>query len=407
MTWSFSVRSAALLSFMAGAIGCASGGPDEDPSGSHSSPVYGGTASTSHSEVVLLQNQNGNNIRNRTGVLLAPRLALTALEAVVKSVDYGNGATVLSAGVACGVVGATVDPSTMTVKINDGSTRAVTAIITSGLSDTCQSGDLAFLVLDKPVDGVTFPKLELDQAPAANAPVTGCGWGGIDTKCNLPTTSAFCGEGTIILPTGGYYAPNVTKFPSNIMLTSVPMCIPADQGGPFYDAAGGLLGILSANFNADKTKEPTLQDPCLYCEGAVSSSALLSTQAAFVASAYAAVGTSPWREGHPEPAAVGAACTDALDCTSQLCVGVGSGHYCSQECESSACPSATVCTAFGSRSVCLPEVTPHPASCDVVASPASDRREHTATFAAAAFALIFITGRRRARRKQKRGRVSL
>jgi hypothetical protein len=276
----------------------------------------------------------------------------------------------------------------------------VKQIITNGEVDSCKAG-VAFLVLDKPIDGVSLPLLELDVAPVQNDSVTACGWGPIDTKCAFPTTvQCVTGKVEIGGRDGGYYAADQDTFPPGFILTSINSC--GDRGGPLYNANGNLVGILDRYFQPDKSKLPTLDRGCADCENAVSAAILLSAYGDVLARAFSAVGSSPHRAGRPAPADTGGACVDNLDCNSQLCVSIGASKACSQDCSNAPCPTSTVCTSVGKSNVCLPGVQPESA-CSVTV-PASPREAPRLLWLSAAVAgLLAARQARRSRNSRKNG----
>lgn len=379
-----SSAAAGIIAISAFGGGCSSGDttPQTEQTGSTKSAIFNGAA-TKHPEAGFLNVQRGISGSVTPGaVLLTPTLAVTSVLGVTKGFSFGTGVGVDSSGAVCATTSAAVDVSAITFYLGDGATsptgvlhdnnfgtnRRVTQIITNGELNSC-SGGLAFLVLDAPIEGIDFPQVQLEATLSENDSVTECGWGQIDTKCTFPT-SLQCATGNIIIPNGGYYAADQDKFPAGYCLTSINSC--GDRGGPLYDKNGGLVAIIDKYINADKSKVPTLDNPCGDCDGAVSDAVLLAQYPDLVARAFAAVGSSPWRVGHQKPADVGGACTDSLDCNSQYCVAVGQKSFCSQDCSTAACPASTVCTTIGTQSVCLPEVSPKPASCVVSAAPKTE-----------------------------------
>lgn len=330
------------------------------------------TTTAAHPELGVLNVQIGDSSDSLGAELLAPTLGVTSLRSVARtSYIGGSGTSGASSGTVCSTVGAPYDPSQFQFVLNNdlnGTKRNVTRLILNGQTTTCD-GNLAFFVLDSPITGVTFPQLQLDQIPAPNDPILACSFGATDIKCTLPSTY-LCAPGNLIINNGGYYAADQDKFPAGVAVATVAGCTSQDRGSGMYDLTGNLLGVFDRPFNADKTKVATLADPCGDCPGAVSDAQLLSSQVDYIARAFAAVGSSPWRVGHPQPADIGGACSDSLDCNSQYCVGIGTAHYCSQSCDSAACPASSVCSTVDGQSICLPAVTPHPASC--AATPATN-----------------------------------
>lgn len=402
------------LTFASGlamAVGCSSAPADSSERTAAASAGVLGDETPAHQEVgfpSVLQGVAGSF--TTSGVLVAPNLVLTEDRSVVKGFAYGLG-TFSSGGSVCATLGEVVDLSQLRFVPGDGRANpnqspsdafnvgvGVKQILTDGENDNCKGG-LAFLVLETPVQGnFNYPQLVLDGLPAANDPVTGCAWGRVNTHCVYPTGAPSCASGKVLLANGGYYAADQDTFPPGFILTDVPGCY-NDEGGAIFDKNGALLAILDKAFQPDKTKQDTVSEACKFCDGAVIDGHLLSAQAPLVARAFAAIGSSPWRVGHPKPADVGGTCSDNLDCNSQYCVSVGKSNYCSQDCTSTACPANTVCTSVDSKNVCLPQVTPHPESCD--AAPAASKTRDGAWLAVAG-ALGWVVALRRKRSSKSR-----
>jgi hypothetical protein len=342
------------------------------------------------------------SIANDCGtVLLAPTLALTALNCVTNPIFSGNEQ---GSAEVCARVGPFYPTVTMVASWN-GEARSVVKIIDDGQTDICQ-GDLVFLELDRPITDVPFPKLQLDSPPGVNDGVTECGQGATDEQCTninfqfgrLPT----CDDGKILLngAASGFYAPDNATFPVGNVVSTNQAC--SDNGGGLYaDSDGALLGNMTYSFQPDKTKLNSIKTPCYACDQDVSESVLLWAHKDFVASAFNQVGLSPWRQGHPQPGGIGGACTDALDCNSQLCIELGSTNVCSQYCDTTACPQNFSCTPAGSHSVCVAAVNPNPASCTASSGslPRDDKQVCIGLIAMGFFASAV-------RRRRKEGRRS-
>ncbi len=327
----------------------------DEPIATQESTLIGGT-SVPHPEIGKFDSPASQDC---TAVLLAPKLIGIALLCIA---SFSNHATIDCQNGPQGVIGQITDPALANATFG---TQVVhpTQYITLGSLSLC-AGNIAFAVLDNAVTGVTTtPQILWDSVPALNEPVTACGTGEVDVACTQ-ATEVQCGNGSVLLPNGGLYAGTNSQIPTGNGVSSAPMC-GGDAGGALFDKNGALIGILNAYIQDDLSKVPTVTTPCIACQGAHSEYAILSTYQDLVLRAYATNNISPWRAGHPKPVDVGGECSDSIDCNSQLCIGLGSGHVCSEYCNSSACPAGSVCTAVDSRSVCLPQVSPRPASCTI------------------------------------------
>jgi hypothetical protein len=400
---------------LAYASGCASDATDQKASqhdeaatGTNQSSLVGGTETTSHPEAgFVISGGSIAGVQNAGGVLIAPNLVITSMGVVVKSVFVPAGAP----DGTCGTVSGSLDPSQVTFVLGDGAvsqtgyvqgqtagatTRTAKQIVTNGKTSTCDT-PFAFLVLDQPINGVNYPQIQIDHGPALNDPILQCGWGPTDTFCDYPS-KLICGTGTVLLNNGGYYSPTQETFNPGEVVTTVSGC--GDVGGPLYDNTGALLG-LETHTVYNKDIADTLSEPCKSCGQSASSSLLIAPSTDLLIQAFAAIGSTPWRAGHPKPSDVGGTCTDSLDCNSQMCVQVGKASYCSQDCSTTACPSSTVCTAVDGKNVCLPAVTPHPASCTVGSASNADGKSGLNFFAL--FGLMMaglVASRSRVWRKQ-------
>lgn len=398
---------------IASGAGCSSSTPENaESTGRSQSKIIGGTPTNDHPEVsfTLAGGGVGGFIENGA-ILLAPTLAVTQIQAVSKDVFFppSQQGTV----VPCATVSGLFDPSEITLIAGDGQSNppdainngvagtnsVVKQIITNGEVDTCK-GPLAFIVLANPITTISsFPQLDIDNIPTAGEQVTQCGWGDQDLTCVINSQKE-CEPAKVTLPNGGYYAPNQIQFPVGQLLTDGNDCY--DTSGAIYDPQSTLFAVMNTTVIPPDSKN-TVQNPCGACANAITNGVLLSSQRDLLIRAFATIGSSPWRAGHPKPADVGGTCTDSLDCNTQMCVTVGDQGYCSQDCTSAACPGGSVCTNVDARNVCLPAVTPHPASCDV--TPASmnaksNEQDMRWEWASMAFIGLVLLGRSRSRAKR-------
>ncbi len=183
-----------------------------------------------------------------TGVLVAPDVVVTALHCVVR-----NGS---SASTACTAdaapVGATIPASAVRVSVGSNITSLVHyegREIVTGPSRRLCNGDVAAIVLTKPVVGVT-PRAVRTRPLAVGEKLTAVGWGG-DGKGMLPDFRRKR-SGIAVLDTGGgtYTRRNANgttqfiKSGTKEIVTGESIC-QGDSGGPMFDASGKVAAVIS------------------------------------------------------------------------------------------------------------------------------------------------------------------
>ncbi|HEU4534372.1 MAG TPA: S1 family peptidase [Polyangiaceae bacterium] len=221
----------------------------------------------------------------------------------------------------------------------------------------CQ-GDLALVLLDRPIAGVRRVPLRLTDTTRVGEPVFTSGWGVVDTFARrLPARQRR--DDLTVLSVGPLSYEIVEGTPAIFtapgqLIVGQSSCS-GDSGAPLMAAeTGAVVAVFSTNVNAypEKYTDDTLSEPYAYC--GLGAAAVFHTLAnrPFVLEAFAASGHRPWLEGQPEPAAFGQACAGPDGCDSGLCVSGAGAPFCSAACDEAACPDGFECIRIDGRAVC-------------------------------------------------------
>jgi Trypsin len=270
----------------------------------------------------------------------------------------------------------------------------------------CQ-GDVAMVLLDRPINGVRRVPLRLDDTTRVGEPVYTSGWGAIDTFAKRALVRQRRSDLTVLARGPISYpivegTPAIFTYPNQVMVGQSSCS--GDSGSPLFSAeTGAVVGVFSATVNAypEKYLGNGLSEPYPYCgDGA---GALFHTIAnrPFILDAFAASGYALWLEGRPEPGPFGQACENPDACESGLCVsGIGE-PFCSAACDATACPGGYECIRIEGRAVCGRQGAALDGDggggCQATRGPAS------AGGLAAAFAALALAAGRRVRRARRGG----
>ncbi len=208
------VFAALFLVFLVGAgSACATGGYDDD-FGESAEPIIGGAPHDGDPQTVYLMQRGGFIC---TGSLIAPRVVLTALHCV----DSGGGvgpASQFSIG-----TGPRADGSSVYARVTE---------VRTARASRFEGNDIALLLLTSA--GSLSPYQVSFVAPRVGDPIVGIGYG---------QTSG----GSRGLPAGRKYrgASTIGRLGTMEIVTQRALPCYGDSGGPLFDAAGRVIGIVS------------------------------------------------------------------------------------------------------------------------------------------------------------------
>jgi V8-like Glu-specific endopeptidase len=340
-----------------GVVACgAEGAPisSDDIAVARSAIINGGPSPNTEDFAVKLKKLSGADRDGFacTGVLIAPTLMLTARHCVT---DFVN-----SSETQC-ILGSDVPPvERFYVYVGSQATTVreyrIKRILFERDSTECNA-DIAGVELTEPVDGISFPPVELDSGMNVGDKIAAIGWGKTgDGEKDVPTErqrveGRVLGTGAGTYPTQG----GTRSIGDGFIISSLNGCT-GDSGGPLVDSRGAVVAVIFGGLLVDTTAQSTVK----LCAGAVTQGVPLSRHVRFIERLFQSTGKMPPRAGRPLPADLGGSCVKNNDCNSNYCVGVGTRSICSKTCTADAeCGGSMACSDTGTgMSVCLDRTTP-------------------------------------------------
>ncbi len=343
-------------------------------------PIIDGTDSPpSQNFVVLIVHPVGSSpaeVYECTGTLVAPNLILTARHCVSATTDQGFTCDSNGNGSSGGAIGDDFAPSSLWVFAGIGepanlartSATAIGAQLFHDDATNLCNHDVALIGLDRSIPSAQaeVATLEFDPKPAAGDVFTAVGWG---VTSNNETPAIRQQRGNVLISHVGPYANSDGEdVPPNEFDVGEVIC-EGDSGSPAVNGANVVIGVASRGGN-DVT--PTSSALAASCEGSQTLN-YYSQIGAFrdvILQAFTTMGQAPQL---PIGEALGSFCDTSSNCASGLCVGSGTGKYCSVTCSSSSpCPDGYSCDAAPGQSVCE-ETPPASGGCSVGAYPVKGR----------------------------------
>jgi MYXO-CTERM domain-containing protein len=301
-----------------------------------------------------------------TGSLLAPNVVLTARHCVADT-DESAACDVTGTPLAQGAVRGNHKPDTLYVFTGpnrpDFGNRDVkpdgqgAKILDDGGKNLCNH-DIAMVILKDPVPNAKLAKIRLDGPVLKTDVLTAIGWGVTD-KTDQPATRQQR-TGITILGVGPDDS-TLLAVPPNEFQVGESICS-GDSGGPALAPSGAIVGVVSRGGNATK---PDPNNPASSCINGENLYTKVAPFKDFIEGGLKLVDAEPWLENGPDPRLLkpGAACGDASECRSSLCVtdpSQSNATTCAQDCSAdpTVCPEGQTCVADGSAQVCRAPAPP-------------------------------------------------
>ncbi|MFO0569395.1 MAG: S1 family peptidase [Polyangiaceae bacterium] len=326
-----SLRLSSVLPVSLLALGCSGSAPSAPSTGESSESIIGGvddSGGSAHPSVVMITMGGGAC----TATVIAPKLLITARHCVSQNVTQGIGCDIDGNSTNGDHVGNNYTPSSIKVYtgVNPqfwGSPVAVGAqlFVTPG-KNLCNN-DIALIVLNQAVAGVTPAKIRTTYPPQLGELVTAVGYGAINDN-QMGSGTRRRRTNVKLLSVGKDW----NELIGDGEIAATQSICSGDSGGPLFSAGGAIIGIASRSqscSNPNDTPKFTRLD----------------YHKALIEQAFAAAGGTPSLEtgtGTPitQKPTGGAPCSTGAECTSYVCMNQ---QYCTEFCSTSSCPTGMLC----------------------------------------------------------------
>ena len=237
----------ALAASLPGLVGCGEQALDS-PGQASQALLYGQPSGSEDDGIAMIWASTSTRIGICTASVIAPNLALTALHCVSNFVDQPFGCTVsgdLTPGSAGGQLGATVDPSTLSLRAGVGPSVTVVAkglqVFGTQTPSICRN-DIAIVLLDRNVDLPVVPlRLAMGTTPGERMRMVGYG-----RDENDVVNVRHSRPDMIIDQVGSsQFRPVGDPVPPRTLVTNGPAGCNGDSGGPLLSAHGAITGVYS------------------------------------------------------------------------------------------------------------------------------------------------------------------
>jgi MYXO-CTERM domain-containing protein len=237
----------ALAASLSGVVGCGEQSL-ESPSQASQAVLYGQPSGPEDDGMAMIWASTSTRIGICTASVIAPNLVVTALHCVSNFVDQPFGCTVagdLTPGSSGGQLGATVDPSTLSVRAGVGPDATVVAkglqVFGTQTPSICRN-DVAIVLLDRNVDLPVVPlRLLTGTIPGERMRMVGYG-----RDENDVVNVRHARPGMIIAQVGSSpFRPAGDPVPPRTLVTNGPAGCNGDSGGPLISTHGAITGVYS------------------------------------------------------------------------------------------------------------------------------------------------------------------